>query len=398
MLDILLGLQFGDEGKGKIIDLLTPEYDYVARFQGGPNAGHTLYLDDNKYVLHQIPSGIFHKKQICVIGNGVILNPLILLNEINKLNHLDLNIENRLIISDKINLILPTHILLDKWNEEQREIETGQKIGSTLKGISPTYKDKYSRNGLRICDIFSFNFKDKVNKLVQIHKQLLPNEYLNNLDNEIEIFIESCNELKKYNIQPIEILLNNELKKGKSILAEGAQGSMLDIDFGTYPYVTSSSTTSGGACVGLGISPIWVNKVIGVFKAYTTRVGNGDFPTELLDEIGEKLVKSGNEFGSTTGRKRRCGWLDLVQLNYTCLINGVTDLIMTKIDVLNDFEEIKLCNKYDKNGIPDYLTFNGWNNNINNRMMYIKFIESELKINISKVSIGTGRNDFINNN
>src|SRR5687767_11304135 len=342
--DVLLGLQWGDEGKGKIVDVLAPQYDVVARFQGGPNAGHTLEFDGIKHVLHQIPSGIFREKTKNVIGNGVVLDPIVFKIEIEKLQKFNLNIKSNLFISKKATLILPTHRLLDQAYEKAKG---ENKIGSTLKGIGPTYQDKIGRQGLRVGDILADNFPERFKKLTTIHFDILKNHDIPYEWNELEKqFFDAIGFLKQFNLIESEYFLNNELKKGSSILAEGAQGSLLDIDFGSYPFVTSSNTVTAGACTGLGIAPRHIGEVFGIFKAYSTRVGSGPFPTELLDEQGELMRKEGNEFGSTTGRPRRCGWIDLPSLKYSIMINGVTQLLMMKADVLNIFPVIKACTQY----------------------------------------------------
>jgi adenylosuccinate synthase len=416
--DVLLGLQWGDEGKGKIVDYLAPKYDVVARFQGGPNAGHTLEFDGIKHVLHQIPSGIFHKNIINIIGNGVVLDPVILQREIKELLKLNVDAKKNLFISKKAQIIIPTHRKLDAAYEAYRG---DKKIGSTLKGIGPAYQDKIGRLGLRIGDTLADNFKTKYNELQNHHKQLLEfygaNVDCTELDKE---FFEAIDFLKDFNIVNSEYLIQDLLKSGKKILAEGAQGSLLDIDFGSYPYVTSSSTTCAGACTGLGIAPSQIGEVYGIFKAYCTRVGSGPFPTELLDSIGEKLRKSGNEFGSTTGRPRRCGWLDIPALNYAIMINGVTKLLMMKADVLNDFEQIKICTSYNIDGVetvefpfevvdieinPNYTSVPGWNTSLNGigdskqlpdaLLNYNRFIEQKVNVPIHLVSIGPDRTQTI---
>ena len=378
-IDLILGLQWGDEGKGKIVDVLTSNYDIIARFQGGPNAGHTLEFDGIKHVLHTIPSGIFHDGKLNIIGNGVVIDPVIFKEEIEKLKELNVDLKEKLIISRKAHLILPTHRLIDQASELSKG---KKKIGSTLKGIGPTYMDKTGRNGLRVGDLEMEGWNEKFDNLISKHLNLI-----NNFNVEIDFDIE---ELKKEFLSSIDYM--NELKfidsenyfhdsivKGKKILAEGAQGSLLDIDFGTYPYVTSSNTTSAGACTGLGVPPNRIGDVFGIFKAYTTRVGSGPFPTELFDEVGERMAKIGNEFGATTGRPRRCGWLDLVSLKHSINVNGVTELIMMKGDVLSGIEKIKICTgyKYQGNFVnhlpfslsdsslePVYVELDGWNEDI----------------------------------
>ena len=410
--DVLLGLQWGDEGKGKIVDVLTNNYDIIARFQGGPNAGHTLEFDGIKHVLHTIPSGIFHKGIINLIGNGVVIDPVIFENEINSLKKLNLEI-SELVISKKAHLILPTHKLLDAASEHAKG---KNKIGSTLKGIGPTYMDKTGRNGLRVGDIKSKSFNEKYTKLKNKHIELLKFfdfEYkLDELENR---WFESLETLKKFKHIESEHYLHKSIRDGKKILAEGAQGTLLDIDFGSYPFVTSSNTITAGACTGLGIAPNQINDVFGIFKAYCTRVGSGPFPTELNDEIGEHLGKIGNEFGATTGRSRRCGWIDLPALKYAININGVTQLMMMKSDVLSGIETIKVCTHYIKNNKridhlpfednedlkPIYKELKGWNKNLMELENlsdapkevhdYISYLENELKIPIKIISVGPDR-------
>ncbi|MDC3133223.1 adenylosuccinate synthase [Bacteroidota bacterium] len=415
--DVLLGLQWGDEGKGKIVDVLTPKYDIIARFQGGPNAGHTLEFEGIKHVLHTIPSGIFRDNVVNIIGNGVVIDPVILKNEIAQLEKLNINVKDKLLISKKAHLILPTHKLLDKASE----IAKGKhKIGSTLKGIGPTYMDKTGRNGIRIGDINNQDFKNKYNRLKEKHFALLKNtnliEDLESLESE---FIESIQYLQKFEHIDSEHYLNNAAKNGKKILAEGAQGTLLDIDFGTYPFVTSSNTITAGTCTGLGIAPNKIQKIVGIFKAYCTRVGSGPFPSELEDEVGEKMRQIGQEFGATTGRERRCGWIDLPALKYAIMINGVTELSMMKADVLDSFEDIFVCTHYLQNGekidfFPFELSKNtqpvlkkikGWNTEITKckdedsfpieLSDYIQFLEQELDIPISIVSVGPNRSETI---
>ncbi|MEM6642969.1 MAG: adenylosuccinate synthase [Bacteroidota bacterium] len=346
--DVILGLQWGDEGKGKIVDYLAPHYDIVARFQGGPNAGHTLEFDGKKHVLHQIPSGIFHPGVLNVIGNGVVIDPIIFRNELKKLSPFEIDISNALIISNKAQLILPTHKLLDQALEKNKG---DGKIGSTLKGIGPTYQDKIGRNGLRVGDILEGNFERRYNSLKAQHVEML-----NRLDFEYDLslqegeFFDSVQELREMQILSTEYFLDESLMSGKKVLAEGAQGTLLDIDFGSYPFVTSSNTTTAGACTGLGIAPSKIDQVFGVFKAYCTRVGSGPFPTELNDAAGENLRRLGNEFGATTGRPRRCGWLDLPALKYSCILNGVSKLFMMKADVLSELDELYICDRYIVDG------------------------------------------------
>ena len=416
--DVLLGLQWGDEGKGKIVDFLAPSYDYIARFQGGPNAGHTLEFDGIKHVLHQIPSGIFRQGKHNIIGNGVVLDPVIFMDEIHQINKkFGFDIKENLSISTRAQLISPVHRLLDKVLEKNKG---DSKIGSTLKGIGPTYQDKIGRHGLRVGEVLSDNFIEKYKKQKSYHDMFLAGHYDKNFTGEEEKFFKSIEELKKFKIIDTEYLINKNIKKNKNILAEGAQGTLLDIDFGSYPFVTSSNTTTAGACIGLGISPKKIGKVFGIFKAYCTRVGAGPFPTELFDSVGEKMASNGNEFGSTTGRARRCGWLDLPALKYSIMLNGVTELHMMKADVLSGFEEIKICIGYNYNGVdidyfpssiesenikPIYQTFKGWTTKSNsakkiedledNFKSYIKFIEKEVGIKIKIISLGPVREQTI---
>ncbi|MBF69449.1 MAG: adenylosuccinate synthase [Crocinitomicaceae bacterium] len=415
--DVLLGLQWGDEGKGKIVDVLTPEYDIIARFQGGPNAGHTLEFEGIKHVLHTIPSGIFRDNVVNVIGNGVVIDPVILKNEIAQLEKLNVNVKDKLLISKKAHLILPTHKLLDKASE----IAKGKhKIGSTLKGIGPTYMDKTGRNGIRVGDINNQDFKEKYSRLKEKHFALLKDTNLiNDLESFESEFIESIQYLQNFEHIDSEHYLNNAAKNGKKILAEGAQGTLLDIDFGTYPFVTSSNTITAGTCTGLGIAPNKIQKIVGIFKAYCTRVGSGPFPSELEDKVGEKMRQIGHEFGATTGRERRCGWIDLPALKYAIMINGVTELSMMKADVLDSFENIFVCTHYLQDGEKiDFFPFElsdstqpvlkkikGWNTDItkckdedsfpNELSDYIKFLEQELDIPISIVSVGPNRSETI---
>jgi adenylosuccinate synthase len=416
--DVLLGLQWGDEGKGKIVDVLAPKYDVVARFQGGPNAGHTLEFDGIKHVLHQIPSGIFREKTRNIIGNGVVLDPIVFKIEIEKLAKYNLNVKSNLFISKKATLIVPTHRLLDQAYEKAKGDE---KIGSTLKGIGPSYQDKIGRQGLRVGDVLSKNFEAKFKKLTDIHFEILKNHTIEfNWDELQTQFFEAISFLKEFNLIDSEYFINDELKKNSSVLAEGAQGSLLDIDFGSYPFVTSSNTVTAGACTGLGIAPSRIGEVYGIFKAYSTRVGSGPFPTELMDDEGERMRKEGNEFGSTTGRPRRCGWIDLPSLKYSIMINGVTQLLMMKADVLNNFPVIKICTHYKLSDgtvteimpyeivhekiVPVYTELPGWNMPISgtteadvpaNLLNYIIFLEKALNVPISMISIGPDRSQTI---
>jgi len=416
--DVLLGLQWGDEGKGKIVDVLAPKYDVVARFQGGPNAGHTLEFDGIKHVLHQIPSGIFRERTRNVIGNGVVLDPVVFRREIDALAKFNLDIRKNLFISKKATLILPTHRLLDQAYETAKG---DNKIGSTLKGIGPTYQDKIGRQGLRVGDILSDSFAEKFNRLTELHFKILREHEVDFDWKELEgRFLEAIEFLKGFSLIESEYFLNNELKAGSSILAEGAQGSLLDIDFGSYPFVTSSNTVTAGACTGLGIAPRHVGEVFGIFKAYSTRVGSGPFPTELLDEQGELMRKQGNEFGSTTGRPRRCGWIDLPSLKYSIMINGVTQLLMMKADVLSVFPVVRVCTRYQlKDGTvtdilpyelvnekitPLYEELKGWHSaagDISEENMpggltgYIEFLERELGVPITLISTGPDRSQTI---
>lgn len=414
-IDVLLGLQWGDEGKGKIVDVLTKGYDIIARFQGGPNAGHTLEFEGIKHVLHTIPSGVFHTNAINLVGNGVVIDPVIFLKELETLEKIDPTARQRILISRRAHLILPTHRLLDAASEASKG---KNKIGSTLKGIGPTYMDKTGRNGIRVGDIELPYFIDKYKQLVAKHKQLLNNynfdyAHLPQLEEE---WMEAIERFKKLHLIDSEHYLHRELKAGKCILAEGAQGSMLDIDFGTYPYVTSSNTTASGACNGLGIPPNKIRKVIGIFKAYATRVGSGPFPTELHDETGELIRQHGKEFGSTTGRPRRCGWLDLPALKYAIEINGVTEMMMMKADVLSIFDTIKVATHYEYKGEkidylpyqpdeqflkPVYVDLPGWKTDITKLTdykdapeelkQYVDFIEQQTGVKITLVSVGPDR-------
>lgn len=409
--DVLLGLQWGDEGKGKIVDVLTPKYDIIARFQGGPNAGHTLEFNGIKHVLNIIPSGIFHSDKQNVIGNGVLIEPAIFEREIKGLKDKGMNPNNNLFISRKAHLIIPTHRMLDMANELCKGDE---KIGSTLKGIGPTYTDKIARVGLRVGDVLREDWLERYNTLKETHiiqlKSLghsLSTLTIDNLsfDDYETKWLNSLETLKTFTFINSEYFLNDALKQGKKILAEGAQGSMLDIDFGSYPFVTSSNTITAGVCSGLGISPSNIGKVYGLSKAYCTRVGSGPFPTELFDEIGDKLRVNGNEFGSTTGRPRRCGWIDIPALNYACMLSGVTDLVITKVDVLNDFDIVKMCTNYKINNIESIQVpydlgekievvleeHKGWNSNLHGITSYTELPE-ELKCYIENIEKITGVN------
>ncbi len=420
MVNLLLGLQWGDEGKGKIVDVLTKNYDIIARFQGGPNAGHTLVFDGNKYVLHTIPSGVFHKTALNVVGNGVVIDPVIFKKELENLDNHNIDYSKKLLISRKAHLILPTHRLLDAASETSKG---KAKIGSTLKGIGPTYMDKTGRNGMRVGDLELSNWKEKYHALTEKHLNMLRYFEVDiqfDLDELEKEFCEGIEKLKTLQFIDSEEFLNNAIKNGKSILAEGAQGSLLDIDFGTYPFVTSSNTTAAGACTGLGIAPNKIKDVFGIFKAYTTRVGSGPFPTELFDKDGETMAKVGHEFGATTGRARRCGWLDLVALKYAVQVNGVTQLMMMKADVLSGFDTLKVCTSYKYKGEeikhfpynvepenvePIYTEFKGWSEDLteittNDKLPkslidYIKFIEKETEVPVKIVSVGPDRKQTI---
>ncbi|MBD3863475.1 adenylosuccinate synthase [Olleya marilimosa] len=418
--DLLLGLQWGDEGKGKIVDVLTSNYNIIARFQGGPNAGHTLKFDGIKHVLRTIPSGIFHKDAMNVIGNGVVVDPVVFIKELEGLDQFDVDYKAKLIVSRKAHLILPTHRLLDAASEASKG---KAKIGSTLKGIGPTYMDKTGRNGIRVGDLELDSWKEKYRALANKHEAMIA---FYNVDvqydlEEMEVeFFESIEKLKELQFIDSEAYLHQSLKEGKTILAEGAQGSLLDIDFGTYPFVTSSNTTAAGACTGLGIAPNQIKEVFGIFKAYTTRVGSGPFPTELFDKDGEEMARVGQEFGAVTGRARRCGWLDLVALKYTCRVNGVTQLMMMKSDVLSGFETLKVATAYKYKGEtikhlpfniepenvePIYTEFKGWSEDLTEMSEasqlpkalndYIAFLEEELEIPIKIVSVGPDRKQTI---
>ncbi len=413
--DVLLGLQWGDEGKGKVVDVLTPSYDIICRFQGGPNAGHTLEFNNRKHILHNIPSGIFREDKLNMITNGVVLDPMVFKREIDSLEILGIDLTKNLWISKKAHLILPTHRILDAASEAAKG---KSKIGSTLKGIGPTYMDKTGRNGLRVGDL-DLDFTSKYEALKEKHRKLLMQyDYEYNLDEE-ERFFDGIELIRKFKRVDTEYAINRFLEEGKSILAEGAQGTLLDIDFGSYPFVTSSNTICAGACTGMGIAPTTIGEVYGIFKAYCTRVGSGPFPSELLDEEGEKLRDIGKEYGSTTGRPRRCGWLDLVALKYSIMLNGVTQLIMTKTDVLDTFDSIKVVTAYSVNNeLTDQLPFDlsvdvkpiftelpGWETDLTGIRVkeqfpkelneYIRFLEKELKVPIKFVSVGPDREQII---
>lgn len=418
--DLLLGLQWGDEGKGKIVDVLTSKYDIIARFQGGPNAGHTLEFDGIKHVLRTIPSGIFHQNSINIIGNGVVIDPVVFQKELEGLEKFNMDIKSRLLISRKAHLILPTHRLLDAASEASKG---KAKIGSTLKGIGPTYMDKTGRNGIRVGDIELTDFKERYRALADKHEAMISFYDVDmqyNLKELEDEFFTAIEVLKTLTFIDSEAFLNQAMKDGKTILAEGAQGSLLDIDFGTYPFVTSSNTTAAGACTGLGIAPNKVKEVFGIFKAYTTRVGSGPFPTELEDEIGQTMARVGNEFGSVTGRARRCGWLDLVALKYAIQVNGVTELYMMKGDVLSGFDTLKICTGYNYKGevinhlpyniepenvTPVYVEKKGWKADLTGMTSYeqlpaelkeyIEFIEKEVEVPIRVISVGPDRTQTI---
>ena len=424
--DVLLGLQWGDEGKGKVVDVLTPEYDVIARFQGGPNAGHTLEFNGIKHVLHIIPSGIFHESKINVIGNGVLIEPRIFAQEVQALKEKGVDATKNLYISKKAHLILPSHRMLDAANEKAKG---NAKIGSTLKGIGPAYTDKIARTGIRVGDIMEFDFKEHYELLKVQHLQTaltlkfdvesfrIDNMSLDDYEKE---WMASLEVLKQFKFVNSEYFINKCLDEGKKVLAEGAQGSMLDIDFGSYPFVTSSSTITAGVCSGLGVAPSRIGRVMGITKAYCTRVGAGPFPTELFDETGERLCQLGHEYGATTGRSRRCGWIDIPALRYACMLNGVTDLFVTKPDVMNDFDEIKMCTHYEIEGEktdeipyefnaveikPVYVSYPGWKQELSGvksytdlpaRLQeYLYAIEKITGVNIMAVSISPDRKDVL---
>ncbi len=415
-IDVLLGLQWGDEGKGKIVDAISPDYNIIARFQGGPNAGHSLEFGNIKHVLHIIPSGIFRKNTINLIGNGVVIDPVIFKNEIEKIREIEPDALKNVVISKKAHLILPSHKLIDAASEAAKG---KTKIGSTLKGIGPTYMDKTGRNGLRVGDILSDNFKDKYEFLKNKHSKILKQYDAESVISNEQEWFDGIECIKSFKLIDSEYFINDNLKEGKTLLAEGAQGTLLDIEYGSYPYVTSSNTISSGACTGLGVAPSKIGKVYGICKSYCTRVGSGPFPTELFDEDGELLQNKGHEFGATTGRKRRCGWLDLPALKYAVMLNGVTDLILTKADVLSGFKSFKVATAYEIKGkitknipyelnndiVPVYKEFQGWNKDISNiktydelpenLKKYIDFIEKEVGVNVSIISVGANRDATI---
>ncbi len=416
-IDVLLGLQWGDEGKGKLVDVLTPEYDVIARFQGGPNAGHTLEFNNLKHISHNIPSGIFREKSINLIGNGVVLDPVIFRKEVEEIRALGVDPGTRLLISRKAHLIMPTHRILDAASEAAKGIT---KIGSTLKGIGPTYMDKTGRNGMRVGDIESAEFKKKYDFLTNKHLQILKQfDFDFDLQEYEQGWMEGIETIRSFPLVNGEYVINRFLEEGKSVLAEGAQGSMLDIDFGSYPYVTSSNTICAGACTGLGLAPQKIGKVMGVFKAYATRVGSGPFPTEQDNDIGTALRDHGSEYGATTGRPRRCGWLDLPVLKYSIMLSGVTELIMTKSDVLSHFDTFKVCTAYKSDGRvteelpfdihaaiePVYRELPSWKKDLrgihrkeelpSELLAYIAYIEKEVGVAVSYVSVGPDREQIV---
>lgn len=418
MIDVLLGLQWGDEGKGKIVDYFAKKYEVIVRFQGGPNAGHTLYVDGKKMVLHTVPSGVFHEHTLNLIGNGVVLDPVTFKKECEEIASYGIDLKGNLFISEKTHIILPTHRALDMASEQAKGKD---KIGSTLRGIGPAYMDKTGRNGLRVGDIVYGNFRKSYTKLKEKHLQMLSGfDISNDLETWETEFFDAIEFLRSMNIVSGEYFINDQLSAGKNIMAEGAQGSMLDVDFGTYPFVTSSNTISAGACTGLGVAPSRIRDVLGVTKAYCTRVGSGPFPTELSDGVGIKLREAGHEFGATTGRARRCGWIDLVALHYTCMLNGTTQLVMTKADVLDAFESIQACVAYNVQGHiskevpfnintaainPVYEPFAGWKSSCANAASfedfpsemkkYIGFIETYLKVPVRYISTGPEREQIV---
>jgi adenylosuccinate synthase len=419
MVDVILGLQWGDEGKGKIVDYFAPRYDIIARFQGGPNAGHTLYVQDKKIVLHQIPSGIFHDQTINLIGNGVVLDPITFKKECETVASFGVDYRKNLLISQRAHLILPTHRALEA-SEASKGLD---KIGSTLKGIGPAYMDKTGRNGLRVGDLLDNNFPNYYKNLRGKHQKLLDGfNFQEDISAWEEEFLEGLEFMRQFKLVNGEYYVNEQIALGKTVLAEGAQGSMLDVDFGTFPFVTSSNTISAGVCTGLGVPPQQIRDVLGVSKAYCTRVGSGPFPTELQDSTGEELRKTGNEFGATTGRPRRCGWIDLVALKYACMINGATKLVMTKSDVLDAFSQLRVCTAYKTDGVtteqvpfqmtrmniePVLKSFPGWQqditgvknyDNLPQRMKeYLDFINRYVGVKIAYISNGPGRDQLIEN-
>lgn len=418
MVDVILGLQWGDEGKGKIVDYFAKNYDVIARFQGGPNAGHTLYVDNKKIVLHQVPSGIFHEGKINLIGNGVVLDAVTLKRECGNVADMGVDYKKNLYISERAHLILPTHRAIDKASELSKGNE---KIGSTLKGIGPAYMDKTGRNGLRVGNLLDKSFTTEYIKLRLKHQKLLDSfNFQEDISTWEEEFFEAIDFLRDFKIVNGEYFINEKIQKGNTVLAEGAQGSMLDVDFGTFPFVTSSSTISAGVCTGLGVAPQKIKEVFGVSKAYCTRVGSGPFPTELKDETGELIRKTGNEFGSTTGRPRRCGWIDGIALQFACMINGVTQIIMTKADILDGLDELKVCNGYNINGEnknfvpfqmsrvviePVYRSFTGWKKDITGikkfsalpeeMKTYINYLNGFLGVPVKYISNGPGREQLV---
>jgi adenylosuccinate synthase len=418
MVDVILGLQWGDEGKGKIVDYFAKNYDVVARFQGGPNAGHTLYVDGKKIVLHQIPSGIFHEDKTNLIGNGVVLDAVTLKKECENVAAFGVDYRKNLFISERAHLILPTHRAIDKASELSKGNE---KIGSTLKGIGPAYMDKTGRNGLRVGNLLDKSFTTEYIKLRLKHQKILESfNFQEDISAWEEEFFEAIEFLREFKIVNGEYFINEKIQQGKKVLAEGAQGSMLDVDFGTFPFVTSSNTISAGVCTGLGVAPQKIKEVFGVSKAYCTRVGSGPFPTELNDETGELIRKTGSEFGATTGRPRRCGWIDLVALQFACMINGVTQIIMTKADILDNLDELKVCNSYMVNGEeknfipfqmnkvniePVYKSFDGWKTDITamhdfnelpqQMKNYIDYLNKFLKVPVKYISNGPGKEQII---
>ncbi len=415
--DVVLGLQWGDEGKGKVVDVLTPEYKVIARFQGGPNAGHSIHFAGKSFVLHTIPSGIFRKGSVNVIGNGVVIDPVILADEISKIEAMGVNVAEKLLISKKAHLILPTHRIIDAASEAAKG---KTKIGSTLKGIGPTYMDKTGRNGLRVGDIVSPQFMERYERLKNKHIELLKQyDFAYDVTEYEKEWFAGIDVLRRFELIESEYVVNRFVDDGEAVLAEGAQGSMLDIDFGTYPFVTSSNTLCAGVCTGLGVAPTRIGEVYGIFKAYCTRVGSGPFPTELFDATGEKLRQVGHEFGATTGRPRRCGWLDMVALKYAVMMNGVTGLIMMKADVMNDFDTIKVATGYELDGKqidyfpyeadddlkPVYREFKGWKCDIckvrsydefpQEFREYVEYIEKETGVPVKIISVGPDRDETI---